>query len=108
MQVVTEELSTALASMAIEDSKELDLELGLLRAIRLDAWFLQIKDNRDTVLVVVADKSVVSVSTVGDHIRQQSFLRNFSFFYDRTIGYLAHVLSFENCRVKFCTHGDRG
>ena len=45
MKVVTEELSAALAAMTIEDSKELDLELRLLGAIRLYARLLKVKHD---------------------------------------------------------------
>ena len=68
MKVVSEELSAPLATMTIENSKELYLELGLFRAIRLYSWLLKVKHNRNPVLVVIPDEAIVSVRTVSNHI----------------------------------------
>ena len=42
MQIVPEEFGTAMAPMAIEDGKELDLLGRLLRVVRLEPWLLEI------------------------------------------------------------------
>ena len=45
MQVIAEKLSTTLASMAIKDGEELDLEFGLLVTVWLDAWLFEVKHD---------------------------------------------------------------
>jgi hypothetical protein len=42
VEVVSEKLGAPLASMSIEDSKELDLELRLFRAVWLNARLLEV------------------------------------------------------------------
>lgn len=45
MQVVAEKLSATLATMPIENGKELDLELWLLATVWLDAWFFEVEHD---------------------------------------------------------------
>ena len=85
MKVVSEELCAALATMSIENRKELYLKLRLFRAIWLDSRLLEVKHYRNPVLVVISNQAIVSVRTVGDHIRIQCLLRDLSFLYDGTI-----------------------
>ena len=42
MKVVTEELSATLAAMSVKYGEELDLELGLLVAVWLKSWLLEV------------------------------------------------------------------
>jgi hypothetical protein len=79
VQVITEELSTALATVAIENSEELDLELWLLIAVRLDARLFQVKHDRNTVFIVIPHEAVMSVGSVGDHIWHERPLGHFCF-----------------------------
>ena len=79
MKVVTEELSATLTAMSVKYGEELDLELGLLVAVWLKSWLLEVKHNRDSVLVVVSDQSIVGVCSVSDHVRSQSLLRHLRF-----------------------------
>ena len=79
MKVVSEELRTALPSMSIENREELDLTLRLLIAVRLNAWFLQIEHDTDPVLIVVANQSIVSVGSVGNHVWVKRTLRYLCF-----------------------------
>ena len=74
MKIVSKELSTSLTAMPIEYGEELDLELWLLVAVGLDAWFLQIKYNTYTVFIVVPYQPIVSVGSIGDHVGLQYFL----------------------------------
>ena len=83
--MVSEELRAALATMSIENCKELYLKLRLFRAIWLDSWLLEVEHYRNPVLIVISDQAIVSVCTVGNHIRVQGLLRDLSFLYDGTI-----------------------
>lgn len=59
--------------MSVEDRKERDLSVGVLRAhgcnlLLGEPWFLQVQHDADPVLVVVARNAVVRVRSVGlDH-----------------------------------------
>ena len=92
MKVVSEEFCAALATVTVENCKELYLKLRLFRAIWLDSWLLEVEHYRDPVLVVISDQTIVSVRTVCDHIRVKCLLRDLSFLYDRTIWKLDHNL----------------
>lgn len=83
MQVVPQELSTALASVTIKNGEKLDFEARLLGASRLDAWLFQIEHDRYSVLVVIPYKAIVRVSPVGYHIWCLYFLRYFGLLHDR-------------------------
>ena len=85
MKVVSEELRAALASMSIENRKELYLKLWLFRAIWLNSWLLEVKHYRNPVLIVISDQAIVSVRTISNHIRVQCLLRDLSFLYDWAI-----------------------
>ena len=80
--------------MPVEDGEELDLKLGLLTAVRLNARFLEVEHDRDAVLVVVADEAVVRVRTVGYHIGRQGLLRYLGLLDDRSVLNQKDVLSF--------------
>ena len=60
--------------MSIEYCEELDLEFGLFRAVRLDARLFKVKHDRDSVLVIVANQSIVSVSSIRNHVWHQRLL----------------------------------
>lgn len=68
MQVVPQKLGAALPSVSVKDGEELDLKLGLLVAVWLDARLFKVKHDRYSVLVVVSDQAIVRVRPVGDHV----------------------------------------
>ena len=82
MKIVSEEFGTALATVPIENGEELYLELWLLVTVWLQSRFLQIENDRDPIFVVVPYQAIVSVCTVGYHVWEQAFLRNFCLFND--------------------------
>jgi hypothetical protein len=45
VQVVSQEFGAALSTMSIKDSEELNLKLGLLAAVWLDARLFQVEHN---------------------------------------------------------------
>ena len=89
--------------MPVEDGEELDLKLGLLAAVRLNAGLLEVEHDRDAVLVVVADEAVVRVGPVGDHVRRQRLLGDFGPLDDRPVLDQEDVLGFDHVRVKLGT-----
>ena len=91
--------------MPVEDGEELDLKLGLLAAVRLNAGLLEVEHDRDAVLVVVADEAVVRVGTVGDHVRRQRLLRDLGSLDDRPVLDQKDILSFEHVWVELGTQG---
>ena len=74
MKIISQEFSTALPTMTIKNSKELDLMLWLLRAIRLQSRFFQIQYYRDPILVIIPDEAIVCIGAVGDHVWQETLL----------------------------------
>ena len=84
MQVVAEEFSAALTTVAVEDCEELYLFLGLFRVVWLETWLLQVKDNRDAIFVVVAENSIVGVGTVSNKVGGLDLLSDFCLLDDRT------------------------
>ena len=60
--------------MAIENSKELNLEFGLFRTIGLYARLFQIQDDRDPILIVIPNQAIVGVGSIGDHVWNKFFL----------------------------------
>jgi len=77
VQVVAEELGTALTTVAVKDCEELYLFLGLFRVVWLETWLFQVEDNRDTIFVIVAENAIVSVGAIGNEVRGLSLLGNF-------------------------------
>ena len=63
MQVVSEVLSTEVSTMAVKDSKEADLRPIPLPVLVLGLQYVQ--DYADSVLVILADNALVSVSSIG-------------------------------------------
>ena len=84
MKIITEELSTTLPSMTIEDCEELNLEGGLLRTCWLNTRLFQIKHYRNTVLIVVSYQSIVCIRSIRDHIRSLGLLRHFCLLNNRS------------------------
>jgi len=68
-----------MTTMPIEDCEELDLKLGLLGAVRLNARLLQIQNNTNAVLIVVTHQTVMCIGAVSNHIRHEWPLRHFGF-----------------------------
>ena len=56
-------------AVTIEDCEELNGKFRLLGATRLETWFLKIQHNRDSILIIVPDQAIVSICTIGDHVR---------------------------------------
>ena len=106
MKVVSEELSAPLATMTIENSKELYLELGLFRAIGLYSWLLKVEHNRNPVLVVIPDEAIVCVCTVSNHIWVERLLRYLSFLDDWPIRELDHHFRFLVNNLLLLSHGN--
>ncbi len=97
MKIVTQELSAALTSMAIENSEELNLKFGLFGAIRLYARLFQIQDNRDPIFIVIPNQAIVGVGSIGDHVWNKFFLRDFCSLNYRSVW---HVTVLRHARPK--------
>jgi len=69
VKIVPEEFSAALASVAVEYRKELDFLLGLFGIVWLKARLFEVKNDRYSVFVVVAEDAVMRVGTVRQEVR---------------------------------------
>lgn len=86
--------------MAIENRKELDLELRLLGAIGLNTRLLKVKHDRYSILIIVSNQPIMCVSTIRDHVRVKRLLSNLGFLDDWTIGDSALILSSQQVGIK--------
>ena len=82
MEVVSEKLGAPLASMSIEDSKELDLELRLFRAVWLNARLLEVQNDADPILIIVPNQPIVGVGSICNHVGAQHLLGDFGLLHD--------------------------
>ena len=57
--------------MAVEDGEELNLMLWLLLAVRLNTRLLEVKNDADPVLIVVANETIMSIRSISNHVRDQ-------------------------------------
>jgi len=101
MEVVAEELGATLSAVPVKDCKELDLVLWLLVAVRLQSRFLQVKNDRDAIFIVVSDEAIVGVGPIGYHVWREGLMRHLSLLNDGTGCHLTHVLSFQDVRIQF-------
>ncbi len=62
VQVVPQEVRTRVASMAVENSKELNFGPPLTLLVR---WFLNVEHNRNSVFIVLSNYALVCISPIG-------------------------------------------
>ena len=79
VKIVSQKLRTTLSTMSVEYREELNLELGLLTAVQLNAWLLEVEDDADAVFIVISYQAIMSVRPVRYHVGYQRTLRDFCF-----------------------------
>ena len=83
MQIVSKKLSTSLATMTVENRKELYLKLRLFFTVRLESRFFKVENNAYAIFIIVSDQAVMSIGAVCNHVWNKRTLRYFRFFDDR-------------------------
>lgn len=80
VQIVPEEFSAALASVAVKYRKELYFLLRLFGIVWLKARLFEVKHDRYSVFVVVAEDAVMRVGSVRHEVRELALLAYFGLF----------------------------